>query len=147
MHNETKYSFVWKSKGRFGRVIVTAKDGDKNMLRREVFQELRLLDQIIQNTTASFDGDEYSYTDICARWDDECFSNDILNLDYIMDEILSGEVNLTFPIMFNPVTWDAHAFPVFFGGTVLSADRNIISVPSIQMVYFATADTKRQDSR
>lgn len=49
--------------------------------------------------------------------------------------------------MFNPVTWDAHAFPVFFGGTQLSEDRNIISVPSIQMVYFATAGTKKQDAR
>lgn len=62
-------------------------------------------------------------------------------------QILSGEIKLTFPIMFNPVTWDAHAFPVFFGGTQLSADRNIISVPSIQMVYFATAGTKKQDAR
>lgn len=143
-------------------------------MRREVFAELRILDDIIQNTTAVYDGERYTYDDICARWDDSCFSNDILNLDQIMDEvrdgcfwwisgdfagtsnltvrfslsqILSGEIKLTFPIMFNPVTWDAHAFPVFFGGTKLSAERNIISVPSIQMVYFATAGTKRQDKR
>lgn len=48
--------------------------------------------------------------------------------------------------MFNPATWDAHAFPVFFGGTKLSRDQTtIVSVPSIQLVYFATADTKKQD--
>lgn len=46
--------------------------------------------------------------------------------------------------MFNPVTWDAHAFPVFFGGTVLSAEQNIVSVPSLQLVYFVAVDTKRQ---
>ena len=49
--------------------------------------------------------------------------------------------------MFNPVTWDAHAFPVFFGGTKLSEENTIISVPSIQLVYFVTADTKKQDQR
>lgn len=73
--------------GRFGRVIVTARDGDPNLLRREVFAELRVLDEIIQNTTAWYDGEEYTYDDICARWDDACFSNDILNLDQIMDEV------------------------------------------------------------
>lgn len=49
--------------------------------------------------------------------------------------------------MFNPVTWDAHAFPVYFGGTKLSEDNTIISVPAIQMVYFVTADTKKQDAK
>lgn len=46
--------------------------------------------------------------------------------------------------MFNPVTWDTHVFPVFFGGTVLSADRTIVSAPSMQLVYFVAVDTKRQ---
>lgn len=49
--------------------------------------------------------------------------------------------------MFNPVTWDTHAFPVFFGGTKVSDDGTIISVPSLQMVYFVTADNKKQDAK
>lgn len=57
------------------------------MIRREVFQELRMLDQLIQNSTASYDGEQYTYRDICAKWENECFHNDILNLDYIMDEV------------------------------------------------------------
>lgn len=52
-----------------------------------MFKELRILDQIIQNTTVYHDGDEFTYTDVCAKWEDECFVNDILNLDYIMDEV------------------------------------------------------------
>ncbi|GAB0088915.1 patched domain-containing protein 3 [Sergentomyia squamirostris] len=133
--------------GRFGRVIVTSKDGDKNMLRTEIFQELRLLDEIIQNATVHLDGETFTYHEACARWQNECFTNDILNLHHIMNEVETGELNLTFPVMFNPVTWDAHAFPVFFGGTKLSAENTIISVPSIQLVYFVTADNKKQDIR
>ncbi|XP_070065886.1 patched domain-containing protein 3 isoform X2 [Drosophila virilis] len=132
---------------RFGRVIVIPKDGDENMLRREIFMELRQLDNLIQNATTTYDGDTFSYKDNCARWENECFENDILNLDALMDDIESGQLNLTFPIMFNPVTWDAHAFPVFFGGTKLTEDNYIISVPAIQLVYFVTADTKRQDAK
>lgn len=55
-------------------------------------------------------------------------------------------MNLTFPVMFNPITWDAHLFPVYFGGTVLTGDMTIKSVPALQMAYFAAADTKRQDA-
>nr|CAD7195523.1 unnamed protein product [Timema douglasi] len=137
--------------GRFGRVIVIPKHG-KDMLKKEIWAELRLLDQMIQNATVHWDGDgsdpeTFTYGDVCARWIDQCFFNDILNLDYVIEEVESGELNLTFPIMFNPVTWDAHTFPVYFGGTVVGEDSIIIEVPSVQFVYFVTADTKRQDSR
>jgi len=37
--------------------------------------------------------------------------------------------------------------PVFFGGTKLTEDNIVISVPAIQLVYFVTADTKRQDAK
>ena len=118
------------------------------MLKSEIFHELRMLDDLIQNATVRWDDDEiFTYKDVCARWVDECFQNDILNLDYIIGEVENRTLNLTFPIMFNPVTWDAHAFPVYFGGTVVNEDGLIVSVPSIQLVYFVTADTKRQDAR
>lgn len=68
-------------------MIVISKDDDKNMLRKEVFQELRLLDDIIQNATVKYDDEYYTYRDVCARWENECFLNDILNLDYIMDDV------------------------------------------------------------
>lgn len=73
--------------GRFGRVIIVSKDGEENLLRTAVWKELRMLDDIIQNTTVDFDGDTFSYRQICARWENECYSNDILNLDYILPEV------------------------------------------------------------
>lgn len=46
------------------------------------------------------------------------------------------------------IFYAAHAFPVFFGGTKVSDDASyIISVPSLHLVYFVTADTKRQDAK
>lgn len=106
-----------------------------------------MLDELIQNTTAHYGEETFTYRDICAKWINECYKNDILNLHHIMGEIESKELNLTFPIMFNPVTWDAHAFPVYFGGTEIDEDSLITRVPSAQLVYFVTADTKLQDAR
>lgn len=117
------------------------------MLRVEVWKEMLLLDELIQNTTAHYDDETFTYRDICAKWITECFQNDILNLHHVMEDIESGELNLTFPIMFNPVTWDAHAFPVYFGGTQVNEDSIITRVPSAQLVYFVTADNKKQDAR
>lgn len=73
--------------GRFGRVIITAKDGERNLIRREVFKELRMLDDMIQNATVTYDDDIFTYRDVCAKWENECFQNDILNLDYLMDDV------------------------------------------------------------
>lgn len=132
--------------GRFGHVIVVPKDGDPNMLRAVIWDELLLLDGIIRNATLEYEGETMSYEKICARWLDQCFINDILNLHHVIDEVESRELNLTFPVMFNPVTWDAHAFPVYFGGSVINDDSTIETVPSVQLAYFVAADSKRQDA-
>lgn len=68
-------------------MIVTAKDGNKNMLRANIWKELRLLDGIIRNLTVFYDDEYYKYEDICAKWLSECFQNDILNLDYVIEDV------------------------------------------------------------
>lgn len=57
------------------------------MLRVAVWQELRLLDELIQNLTVFYDDEYFTYPDICAKWLTDCFLNDILNLDYIMEDV------------------------------------------------------------
>lgn len=48
-----------------------------------------------------------------------------------------------------PHNFDTILLPVFFGGTVLSADDPSVveSVPCLQMVYFVAVDTKRQEDK
>ncbi|KOB73415.1 putative cholesterol transport protein [Operophtera brumata] len=53
---------------RFGRVIIVSKDNDTNMLRAEVWKELRQLDDLVQNMTVTLpSGETFSYRDECAR--------------------------------------------------------------------------------
>lgn len=74
--------------GRFGRVIIVAKDNNTNMLRTEVWKELRQLDELVQNMTVTLpNGETFTYKDECARWEGQCFVNDILNLDKIIGEV------------------------------------------------------------
>jgi hypothetical protein len=71
--------------GRFGHVIVIPKDGGRNMLKSVIWDELRQLDQIIKNAEAKYDGEVFTYQEICARWLDQCFNNDILNLYHVIE--------------------------------------------------------------
>jgi len=128
-------------------MIIVPKAGD-NMLTSAIWSELRRLDEIVKNVTITYgdDGQRYTYKDLCARWIDACFENDVLNLDAVIDQIESKQLNLTFPIMINPITWDAHVFSSFFGGTVLNEDV-IERVPSLQLMYFLADDTKQDDEK
>jgi len=74
--------------GRFGRIIAIPRHGN-DMLTRDIWTELRLLDEIIRNTTVPWEGGYFKYDDVCARWQGDCFTNDILNLDYVIDEVSS----------------------------------------------------------
>lgn len=118
------------------------------MLSTAIWNELRLLDTIIKNISITYGelGETFAYRDICARWMDECFENDILNLDAIMDQVENHQLNLTFPVMINPATWDAHVFPLFFG-RIQRQDDVIEKVPSVQLMYFLADDTKQDDKK
>lgn len=70
--------------GRFGHVIVIPKDGGDNMLKKEIWQELIELDRIIKDIEAEYEGETFTYQQICARWLDECFGNDILGLQQVI---------------------------------------------------------------
>lgn len=120
------------------------------MLTSAVWNDLRILDGIVKNITIEYGEDDrkqsYTYEQMCARWMDDCFENDILNLDAVMDQVEGGDLNLTFPMMINPVTWDAHAFPAYFG-RIERRDDVIVRVPSVQLMYFLVDDTKQDDER
>ncbi|OXU24936.1 hypothetical protein TSAR_000668 [Trichomalopsis sarcophagae] len=131
--------------GRFGHVIVVPKDGNDNMLRRAVWDELRILDQLIKNTTAVHDGQAYTYDDICARWLGECQENSVLEMESIIEFVENGELNVTFPIFFNPESFTVHVLPLHFGGSIVKDDI-ILSVPAVQLGYFINVDSPRLDA-
>lgn len=84
--------------GRFGRVIIVSKDNNTNMLRTEVWKELRQLDELVQNMTVTLPtGETFSYKEECARWEGQCYTNDILNLDKIIGEVrIALNITITF---------------------------------------------------
>lgn len=69
-------------------MIIVAKDNNTNILRSEIWKELRQLDELVQNITVTLPtGEKFSYHEECARWEGQCFVNDILNIDKIIGEV------------------------------------------------------------
>lgn len=126
-------------------MIVTAKDGDKNMLRTEVWKEIRLLDDYIQNMTVFFDDQYFQYKDICAKWSTECFQNDILNLDQIMDQVSTYIYSVLkfgvgtesfFHVSADPLSsLMKNMNLLYFMGKHLKQNKNIESLVNITVVY------------
>lgn len=63
---------------------------------------------------------------------------------FFIQQIVSGQLNLSFPVTVIYPTLDQHVLPVFFGGTEVADDQTVVSAPAMQMVYFVAVDTKRQ---
>jgi hypothetical protein len=129
-------------------LFVVAVDGG-TLLRTSVWDEILSLDKIVHDLRLEWDEEELSYETLCARWEDTCYENDVLELGHngLMDQIEAGNISLTFPVMLNPETLKTYAFPFFFGGTKVSNVSTVLSVPALQLNYFLAVNSPKQDRR
>lgn len=87
-------------KGRFGRVIIVAKDGG-NILRSSHFEQIVLLDAMIKNMTVEWDDLPWRYADLCAKMEDRCWENQILDFKERIHDIEEKKFFLKYPIWIN----------------------------------------------
>ena len=87
--------------------------------------------------TVVHEGNELRYAELCAQWNQYCYDNEILRLATSMPQIESGQEKMTYPLFFDPLTFEPYLLPIFFGGTVLDADEiTVKSVEAIGLSYF-----------
>ena len=65
-----------------------------------------------------------------------CRTNEILNLVDIMAEIETGQFNLTYPITFDPTTFESYTLPSYFGGIEVSEIGTVGKVEAVSLNYF-----------
>jgi len=121
-------------------VLVTTKN-ESNTLIPEVWRELAQLDEIIHNVTIQHHGKEYRYADLCSRWGDQCYENDILGLGSFMEEVANGEAHISYPIAYHPYLFDIYITGHFLNGIEYAPDGyNLESVKSILLHYFLVSE-------
>ncbi|QQP51320.1 Uncharacterized protein FKW44_012644 [Caligus rogercresseyi] len=53
-----------------------------------------------------------------------------------MGSVETGEINMTYPIYFDPNTFETYVLPVFFGGVSLSDINTVTEVKAVAISYF-----------
>jgi hypothetical protein len=131
--------------GRFGRLLIQARDNG-SLLREETFNQILLIDQLVYNLTIVDDdgyGYLYGYPELCATViSGGCWDNEILGLGKYVRQIQTGEMVVTYPIWFDPETFQRYTFPFFTGGVSLSEDSTIVDMKVLALNYFLDSTTE-----
>lgn len=133
-------------KGRFGRVIVVATDGG-DILRPQVFEEIVLLDALIQNITIDYDDVSYRYSDLCAKMNGKCAPNNILDFADKVGDLEEKKFNIRYPLWINRESLKAYFFPANLGGVEKDPNNLIESAKAVSLLYFLDITVKRGDER
>ena len=144
-------------------MIIVAKDNG-SLLRENIFNQILLMDEIVQNITVHHkeDGKDYSYQNLCAITDGRnCYDNSILALGEHILDIESGNIThpfpLTYPLFyyFDPYDLETYEirFPGIIGGLNLDQDGQETGVgilhgfKALNLNYFLDSTTPEDVTR
>lgn len=141
---------------KFGRVIFYMKPG-QNILRKEVFEDILKVDQLIKNMSSTWDDDTKNWYEICAKGEPHvCFNNDIF--DYTIGKLRDvpdkdQTVNATFGLGIRyPLHYINATREIYFPGGLLGAiqtndDGEVIFSEAINMFYYLESSTRKKRLR
>ncbi|XP_067135046.1 patched domain-containing protein 3-like [Centruroides vittatus] len=130
--------------GRFGTVIISSKNGD-NVLRQYVFNDVLKLNHFIQNISILLDGDVLKYKDLCARNEEQCFRNSILDLNATIGRLEKRKYFLKYPLMWISKT-EILFLPPYLGGVTLDENGYVTSARALRLTYFLDNSNKRKET-
>ena len=97
-------------------VVLIMDKNERSILKADIFKEIVQLNEIIQNITISFEGEELRFKDLCAKWKDECIGNEVLGMAELMVDVEMYKKNVTSPLLFFTKTIQ-FLYQTLFGGT------------------------------
>lgn len=109
------------------------------------WREIEELNALIHNISIHQNGKNFTYTDLCSKWGEDCHENDIIELGEFIDKFETGDLKIGYPVTLNPVTYNAHTTGYYFSGVKLNSDgSNIESAKTVALDYFVTSDESEE---
>ncbi|UYV69163.1 daf-6, partial [Cordylochernes scorpioides] len=125
----------------FLRVNMVVRDGG-TILRPEILDEIAEIDRFIQNITVDYEGVQYDYSQLCARYFGECTINPLLHLHKNIDKILSGKMNISYPVELSADRRRVYFYGITLGNVKVDNDSHVVSASAGQLLYFLDSINK-----
>lgn len=125
-----------------GYVILVAKDGG-SMLREKTFKEVLRIDKVVKNVTINYQGNEMSYSHLCARRNRKCYINNILSLANKIKDVEEGKYTFVYPLTINLATYRFTYYAVNLGGVETDSRGNVLSAKAIRLLYYLSDKEKK----
>lgn len=111
-----------------------------NMLERNIFSEIKIVNNIVMNTTVTVGGKIIQYSDICGKVYNRCYENPIFYLIRNCEDVFSRKIKFKYPVDIDPLTYTYKNFALNFGGVITDDNGYVEKVKSIRLIYFVDED-------
>lgn len=128
----------------FARLMIETK-GDKSIFDRDVFDELKYIDEMVRNITIVSEHRPWRYKDMCARKNRKCFKNDILSYENRLDDMLQGRYSIDYPLELDNTTFKVFFSAAFLGGVKADKFGMIESAKAVSLLYFLESGYKKKE--
>ncbi|UYV69158.1 daf-6, partial [Cordylochernes scorpioides] len=123
------------------RVNMVVRDGG-TILRPEILNEIAEIDRFIQNITVDYEGVQYDYSQLCARYFSECNINPLLHIHKNKDKILRGRMNISYPVEISADLRRVYAYGVTLGNVKVDNNSHVVRATAGQLFYFLDSINK-----
>ena len=146
LHDDRQYftSLRFTSNVGFLQVHIEPRRNGSNALRDDVIDAAKRLDSFIQDHAVSYDGSRYRYSDLCARWNDTCSSNALLD---IVGNQSINDLSITYPFHRDARGAGIVSLVQSVGGVDYSASGVLTSARALQLSYFVKSQLSSDEKR
>ncbi|XP_023244125.1 patched domain-containing protein 3-like [Centruroides sculpturatus] len=115
-------------------LLFTSRNG-KNMLEKEILQELQVADSIVKNCTIEMFNRTIGYGDICAKVRDKCYENPFSKIISDADNFLTGKKKFKYPVDIDNLTYSYETYVMNLGGVTTDENEYVKRVQAVRFVY------------
>ncbi|XP_067122460.1 patched domain-containing protein 3-like [Centruroides vittatus] len=129
--------------GQWVWIIVLSKD-EGSMLRTSSLKQLIKVDDFVQNITIRKDKRVYTFGDLCAKKDDECYLNPIISVAKMTDLVNDGTKFVKYPIDLDLSRYNYTYYALNLGGVTSDGDK-VKAAKAVRLVYFLDDSTTQRN--
>ncbi|XP_023243907.1 patched domain-containing protein 3-like [Centruroides sculpturatus] len=118
-----------------GVILFVVSRNGRNMLAKEILQELQIADSIVKNCTIEMFNRTIGYGDICAKVRNKCYENSFFEIMYDADNVVSGKRKFKYPVDIDKLTYSYRMYVTSLGGVTIDENEYVKRVLGVRLLY------------